>query len=84
MPVFENKLLDLAGDKQSLINRFFWAKTKEQRRFSRNILRAEIFSVANVMGRGQPGCQEEWKMCRKEKKSSNADVMYIHVCTYVV
>ncbi len=23
--------------------------------------------VADTMGRGQPSCQEEWKMCRKKK-----------------
>jgi hypothetical protein len=36
------------------------------------------------MGRAHPACQEEWKMCRKEEKSSNTVVMYIHVCTYVM
>jgi hypothetical protein len=24
-------------------------------------------TVADMMGRGQSACQEEWKMCRKKK-----------------
>ncbi len=30
-------------------------------------------------GLDQPACQGEWKKCRKKRKNSNADVMYICV-----
>jgi hypothetical protein len=30
--------------------------------------KVEKYFVSNEMGRGQPACQEEWKMYRKKKR----------------
>ncbi len=39
-------------------------------------------ALADAVDRVQLACQEEWKMCRKEKwiEQCNTNVMYIHVC----